>query len=198
MSSDLKKLVPSATSAKTAHSRRLCYLSRDYLTRHACKPNAPSQNQLLRDLTAEAGQLGSSACVHCLYSPDSRSRRLWLKKHPEDALPACTVSGNGMVVPDTRYPVNRFLRSLSVQDMDFARLGTDAWTAMYAHHTVREKPDTVNAVFFGDHHLADVLVIVGTDSRDGSPILARPWLTVMTDAASGAIVSSVVTLRPTA
>ena len=68
--------------------------------------------------------------------------------------------------------------------------------AVYAHKTVRDKPDAVNAVFFGDHHLADVLVIVGTDGRDGSPILARPWLTVMTDAASDAIVGSVVTLRP--
>ena len=196
MSSDLKKLVSSTTSTKTAHSRKLCHLSRDYLTRHVCKPNAPSQNQLLRDLTAEAGKLGAAACVRCLYNPDSRSRRLWLKKHPEDVLPACAVSGNGMVVPDTRHPVNRFLRSLSAQDMDLARLGKDAWMAVYAHKTVRDKPDAVNAVFFGDHHLADVLVIVGTDGRDGSPILARPWLTVMTDAASDAIVGSVVTLRP--
>ena len=196
MSSDLKKLASSAALSKTAHSKKLCHLSRDYLSRHACKPNAPSQNQLLRDLTAEAGKLGASACVRCLYNPDSSSRRLWLKKHPGDTLPTCAVSGNGMVVPDTRHPVNRFLHSLSSQDIDFARLGTDAWTAVYAHKTVRDKPNAVNAVFFGDHHLADVLVIVGKDSRSGSPILARPWLTVMTDAASDAIVGSVVTLRP--
>lgn len=196
MSSDLKKLISPPQLAKPVHSKKLCLLSQDYLAHHYCKPNAPSQNQLLRNLSYEAERLGTKACSHCPYNSASRTRQLWLKRHPDASLPCCPSAGNGMIVPDTRYPINRFLASLSEQDIAYARLGSEYWTSFYAHKTVRVKPDTVNAVWFGDHHLADVTVIAGTSKKDGSAILARPWLTVVTDAASDAIVGSVVTLRP--
>lgn len=196
MSSDLRKLVNPTSSAKIAHSKKLCCLAQDYLAHHYCKPNAPSQNQLLQNLSTEADRVGKKACARCPYNPDSRARQQWKKKHKEPELPVCNVSGNGLIVPDTRYPVNRFLHSLSEQDIDFQRLGPEYWQTFYSHKTVREKPETVNSVHFGDHHLADLMVIIGKDKTDGSPILARPWLTVMTDAASDAIVGSVVTLRP--
>ena len=196
MTSDLKKLIRPVFPAKTVHSRKLCFLSQDYLACHHLKPNAPSQNQLLRNLSAEAERLGSKACTRCPYNPVSCSRQQWAKMHPDTFLPDCPVSGNGMIFPDTRYPVNRFLASLSEQDVAFGQSGLEVWTAFYAHKTVRKKPETVNAVWFGDHHLADVVVIAGTNKKDGTPVLARPWLTVVMDAASNAIVGSVVTLRP--
>ncbi len=110
MASDLKKLIRPAFPSKTVQSRKLCLLSRDYLTCHHLKPNALSQNQLLRNLSAEAERLGSKACTRCPYNPVSRSRQQWTKNHPDTFLPDCSVSGSGMIFPDTRYPVNRWDR----------------------------------------------------------------------------------------
>ena len=194
MSSDLKKLLPPA-STRPAASRKLCPLAQEYLACRYLMPNAPSQNQLLRDLSDQAYKLGKSICSRCPYNPTSAAHRRWHRAHPDTPLPNCTDAGQGMIIPSTRYPVNRFLASLSEQEVALGQRGSDYWTTHYAPKTVRTKPETVNAVWFGDHHLADVLVIAG-HQKDGSPILARPWLTVVTDAASDAIVGSVVTLRP--
>ena len=194
MSSDLKKLMIT-TSHRPAASRNLCPLAQEYLACRYLMPNAPSQNQLLRDLTTEADKLGKDICSRCPYNPDSSAHRRWHQTHPDVPLPDCSAAGQGMIIPGTRYPVNRFLNTLSEQEIALGRRGSDYWTTHYAPKTVRTKPDTVNAVWFGDHHLADVLVIAG-HKKDGSPLLARPWLTVVTDGASDAIVGSVVTLRP--
>ena len=194
MSCDLKKLLITK-SPRPAASRKLCSLAQEYLACRYLMPNAPSQNQLLRDLTTEAGKLGKDICSRCPYNPASAAHQRWHRTHPDTPLPDCSVAGQGMIIPDTRYPVNRFLNSLSEQEIAFGRRGSDYWTTHYAPKTVRIKPDTVNVVWFGDHHLADVLVIAG-HKKDGSPILARHWLTVVTDGASDAIVGSVVTLRP--
>lgn len=195
MSGDLKKLVAPPPPHR-CHSAKLCLLSQDYLSYHFLKPNAPSQNQLLRDLTAEAQHLGKKACARCPYHPASRSRLRWEKLRPQDPLQTCRVYGKGLLVPSTRYPVNRYLHAVSEQDIALGRMGPEYWTSYFAHKTVRKKPSAVNTVWFGDHHLADVTVIAGKNRKDGTPILARPWLTVVTDAASDAIVGSVVTLRP--
>ena len=54
---------------------------------------------------------------------------------------------------------------------------------------VREKPQTVNEVWFGDHHQFDCFVLDET----GKPV--RPWLTAWYDAATGCLVGWV--LAPT-
>ena len=195
MASDLKKLL-SPLAPAVGCSRKLCHLAQEYLVYRFLLPNAPSQNQLLRDLSAVSEQMGKKACARCPYNPAAVARRRWHHAHPDSELPACTMAGEGMGVPATRYPVNRFLASLPEQELALGRFGTEYWTTHYAPKTVRTKPERVNAVWYGDHHLADVLVIAGTSKKDGSPVLARPWLTVVTDAASDAIIGSVVTLRP--
>ena len=195
MASDLRKLVLDPAPG-IARSHALCLLAQDYLAYHFLRPNAPSQNQLLRNLIDEAARLGTGACTRCPFQDASAARTKWDKRYPEHSLPACSTTGKGMIIPGTRYPVNRFLASIPRQDIAFGRSGAEVWTTLYAHKTVREKPETVNAVWFGDHHLADVVVIVGTDAKTQEPILSRPWITVVTDAASNAIIGSVVTLRP--
>ena len=136
-------------------------------------------------------------CGRCPFAPTSEAHAKLKKKYP-DIIVACPISGNGMVVPETRYPVNRFVRSLDRQVLFYGRKGYNAWADLFLHKTMRDKPLLVNAVWFGDHHLADVMVIVGCDKKTQEPLLARPWLTVFTDAATDAVVGSVVSLHPNA
>ncbi|GHU71727.1 hypothetical protein FACS1894184_18900 [Clostridia bacterium] len=174
MKSDLRKLVSPQTGI---HSKKLCSLAMDYLIYHHLRPNHPSQNILLESLNKEAESLGKLACKRCAYNS------------------SCLFDKSGMVCTAGRWTVNRLLSSISDQQAAFSRSGRNFWEAHYAHKTKRDKPESVNTVWFGDHHLADVIVIVGSDANK-QPICARPWLTVVTDAASDAIVGSIVTLRP--
>ena len=100
-----------------------------------------------------------------------------------------------MLYPASKDPFNRFLSSLSDQDLKFAREGENAWRDEFMHVTMRDRPEKVNAVHFGDHHLGDVELICGHD-KNGKPIIKRPWLTCDHDSASGALVGSVVSIRP--
>jgi len=174
MKSDLHKLI---APVSCRHSKRLCELSKDYLAFHHLRPNHPSQNKLLAKLQSEATLRGKGICRRCPY-----------KK-------SCQHEKNGMVCTTGRWAVNRFLATISEQDTTFVRKGRVNWEAGFAHKTKRDKPEFVNAVWFGDHHVTDVVIIVGLDANK-KPVLARPWLTVVTDAASDAIVGSIVSLRP--
>lgn len=192
MSCDLKKLIH---PPHVYHTNRLCLLARDYLRHRYCLPNHPSQNQLRRDLEQEALSCGAAICDTCVYNEASKNRAKQFRRHPSE-LPVCPNVGSGMLFPDNRYPVNRFIATLSEQEVAYGQQGPEFWMESYAPKTVRNRAEKVNAVWFGDHHLADVVVIAKHDEKTGKDILARPWLTVCTDSASSAIVGSVVTLRP--
>ena len=131
MSSDLKKLLTPPRPSPAA-SRKLCSLAQEYLTCRYFMPNAPSQNQLLRDLTTTADKLGKGICARCPYNPVSAVHRRWHQTHPDTPLPDCSFSGHGMIIPSTRYPINRFLASLSEQEIALGRRGSEYWTTHYA------------------------------------------------------------------
>ena len=194
LSSELKKLV---NSPKVYHSQSLCALTEHFIIYHLSLPNAGSQAHILRELIKEALALGRDICNRCPFNPVSANHARLKKKYPE-MIVVCQFAKNGLVVPETRYPINRFVQSLNRQQLFYGRKGYNAWADTFLHKTIRDRPLLVNAVWFGDHHLADVMVIVGYDKKTKEPLLARPWLTVFTDAATEAIVGSVVSVHPNA
>ncbi len=72
----------------------------------------------------------------------------------------------------------------------YGRYGSRYWDAKYLQKAVREKPQLINEVWFGDHHMLNIFVV----DRDGRII--RPWLTAWMDAASSALVGWMLTLQP--
>lgn len=180
---------------KTYKSRQLCQLSESFIAYRFSQPNAGSQNEILNDLRSTAAKLGKTACNRCPYNQESKSHQRLKTRFP-DAVIKCRTVGSGMIVPESRYPVNRFLASLPDQEICYGRQGYNAWADRFMHKTIRTKPPSVNEVWYGDHHLCDVIVIIGKDMKTGAPILGRPWVTACSDAASDALVGSVVTLRP--
>lgn len=100
-----------------------------------------------------------------------------------------------MLSPASKDPFNRFLSSISEQEITFSRRGPNAWEDLFMHVTKRDRPERCNSVWFGDHHLADNVVICGYDDK-GKPILKRPWITCNYDSASTSLIGSVVSVRP--
>ena len=100
-----------------------------------------------------------------------------------------------MLYPNSRDPFNRYIESISKQDIAYVHDGPNAWRDEYMPMTVRDRPEKANSCWYGDHHLGDLVIIAGYE-KNGKPILKRPWITCNHDAASSSIVGSVISVRP--
>ena len=141
-------------------------------------------------LQEEAERLGENACDMCPYCAGSSVRsemsRAELGKFPE----CDKASGHGMIVPNNRYAVNRYMAQIPQAVKDFGRYGDRYWAAHHMQKARRDKPTRVNECWFGDHHRFDLFVL----GEDGVPF--RPWLTAWTDACSGEFVGWMLTAEP--
>lgn len=192
MHSDLRKLIK--PSNHIYQPRDMCDLSKDYSTFEWSKPNHLAKVLIHEKLKEEAKSWGTSICDRCPYNPESRNNSKFSDRYPERSF-SCDRFGSGMIYPASKDPFNRFLSSLSDQELIFAREGPNAWRDEFMHVTKRDRPEKVNAVWFGDHHVGDVELLCGCD-KNGKPIIKRPWLTCNHDSASGALVGSVVSIHP--
>lgn len=95
-----------------------------------------------------------------------------------------------MRVPECRQTLSRMLAAIPSDEVTLARRGVKAWKDDHMFMAVREKPQTVNEVWFGDHHQFDCFVLDET----GKPV--RPWLTAWYDAATGCLVGWVLCTNP--
>lgn len=189
MSTPIKLLID---RPKYYRSTRLCPLSEQYILYYYCLPNHPKQNEILRMLSSTAIAQGKDICKKCPYNNNSTNRKKVLKI--DDNCEICQKAGNGMIYPNSRHPINRFVQSIPSENIVYGRLGPNVWESFFASKTIRDKEIEVNQIWFGDHNLADVMVIA-KERKDKPPILARPWITMFTDEASNAIVGAVVSLR---
>ena len=192
MHSDLRKLIE--PSNHIYQPRDMCNLSKDFSVFEWSKPNRLAKVLIQKKLEEEAKIRGASICDRCPYNPNSRNNKKFSDRYPEYSF-SCDRFGSGMIYPASNDPFNRFLSSLSDQELTYAREGSNAWRDEFMHVTKRDRPEKVNAVWFGDHHVGDVELLCGHD-KSGKPIIKRPWLTCNHDSASGVLVGSVVSIRP--
>ena len=192
MHSDLRKLVK--PSSHSYQPRDMCDLSKDFSLFEWSKPNHLAKVLIQGKLKEEAEAQGAVICDECPYNPNSKNNSRYSDRYPERSF-SCDRLGNGMIYPASKDPFNRFLSSLSEQELTYAREGPNAWRNEFMHVTKRDRPEKVNAVHFGDHHLGDVELLCGYD-KNGKPLIKRPWLTCNHDSASGALVGSVVSVCP--
>ena len=192
MKSDLKKLV--SVSPKIYHPQSMCRLSEDYAKFEWSKPNHLAKIEIQSKLEEEARALGREVCDRCPYNANTSSHKRFLSRYPELNF-CCSKMGGGMLYPASKDPFNRYLSSIGEQELKYSREGANAWRDEFMHVTKRDKPELVNAAWFGDHFLGDVLLIFGYD-KNKRPILKRPWHTCNLDAASSALVGSVVCAIP--
>lgn len=169
--------------------KAMCQMACDLVERDMCDDRKFPQALILERLQGIAKEYGDCACDSCPYCEWSDVRKD-IKPQELAEYAICEQATGRMVVPENRYPINRFAKTISPQQLEYARYGKRSWEAMYMHKTRRAKPDKVNECWFGDHHKLDLFV------QDENGRIVRPWLTAWMDAYSGVFVGWALTLEP--
>jgi len=168
--------------------RSMCLYAREYMARLMLDSRKPPQSEVMDAVRKRAAELGPEACELCPYRNGTDARAEAMDRGEE--LPMCREDGTGMLAPESRHAVNRAVKLIPQQVLDFARRGERYWESNHLMACKREKPTEANYGWIGDHHQIDVMVI----DRDGN--IVRPWITAWEDAMSSAIIGWMLTLEP--
>ncbi len=180
---------------KTARSdkglpRTMCLTAQEYIAAEYCTTDKVRQNVIYDNLKKQAAGLGPDFCAHCPHNPNSLAHAELKAKGQADDWETCEQAGNGILVPESRYAVNRFVRlGIPEQLKMVGRKGWKYWDDKLMPKAKREKPELINEVWFADHHVFDCDV-----NYKGKAM--RPWLTALTDARSNAMVGWAISFNP--
>ncbi len=182
-------LMRSMGRSDKGQARTMCAMAKDFIINRYCSASQVTMNKTLSNLKELAASLGAGACDICPHNLGSPYRAEMIRSGAVDEYAPCDQAGGGLIVPQSRCAVNRFVEHIPKQVIDAGRLGWSYWEAHYQPKALREKPETVNEVWFGDHHVFDLFVML-----NGKPV--RPWLTAWMDAKSNVIVGWALSVNP--
>lgn len=169
--------------------RTMCLLAQDRIRFSYMAPGKLSQNRVHAMLLELREKLGNEVCEECCHNPASSLRADMLARG-QDPGEECHACGQGLIVPESRCAINRYVSQLDPAVIELGRNGNKRFDDLYMPKARRDKPQMTNAVWFGDHHVFDLFVDVGGGKA------ARPWLTAWLDACSGCIVGWAICLNP--
>ncbi|MDL2258877.1 DUF1018 domain-containing protein [Eubacteriales bacterium OttesenSCG-928-K08] len=150
-----------------------------------------TQSTIYKKLCDRVEELGADACRKCWFNEGTLARQeLELSGKAGDYPPCTDPDKTGMRIPACRQTLSRILAAIPEDELTISRRGVAAWKNEHMVMTIREKPQEVNRVWFGDHHQFDCFVL----DEHGKPV--RPWITVWYDAATGAVVGWVISTNP--
>lgn len=187
----LQGIMDSTRRKDKGSPRQLCRMAQDFVHSQTCLSTRPMNRAIYANLLQVAKRLGEKACDVCPYNPASlyRAELISLGRMSSNEEP-CQHPREGMVVPGHYSTVDRFIQRIPERVKALGRYGNKYWDEKYMPKALRAKPEKVNEVWFGDHHVFDVFVT----GPEGKPV--RPWLTAWMDATSGALVGWVISLNP--
>lgn len=185
----LSAMAEGTTRRDKGKPRTLCQMAQDVVAYETCLSTRPTNRSIYDRLVKIAGQLEEDACLVCPHNEGALFRAQLINAGIPVESP-CPNAGEGMVVPQHFGTVDRFISRIPASVRAMGRHGMKYWEAEYMPKALRQKPDMVNEVWFGDHHVFDVFVI----GPDGKPV--RPWLTTWMDARSGCFVGWALSLNP--
>lgn len=171
--------------------RQLCQMAQDFVHSQTCLSTRPQNRAIFHHLKNIKKKLGEDACAVCPYNQASLYRAQLIqmgKMDPKES--PCDHPKEGLVIPQHYSTVDRFIQRIPASVKALGRYGERYWEAKYMPKALRAKPEMVNEVWFGDHHVFDVFV----QGPDGKAV--RPWLTAWMDARSGAFVGWAISLNP--
>lgn len=171
--------------------RSICPAAYQYVYGLYCNEVKRTQATVYGKLVARAQALGPEACKKCMFCEGTDARRELMRTGEINHYPPCTEPvKEGMRVPECRQTISRLLAAIPADEQTLSRRGLKAFKDDYMLMGIRQKPEKVNEVWFGDHHQFDCFVLDET----GHP--ARPWLTAWYDAASGSLVGWLLCKKP--
>lgn len=171
-------------------SRSMCLEARRFVVGEYLAPERRKQEAILAHLREHAKDMGCNACFECPYRAGSENREALMGSAEYQYYPECDQPGEGIIVPGNRSAINRLVATISEEEKCYMREGRKPWKAAFMMKANRKKPERVNEVWFGDHHVFDLFVL----DMQGKPV--RPWLTAWYDVASGCLVGWCISDNP--
>lgn len=175
----------------------MCLLSADFTYYLWFQKNTRySQNDILQQMK----KIDTFQCDICVYREGSSTRETFSKKYP-DHVPYCRLERDHILLPHNRKTINRLMARVPDQMACFCREGLRTWEARYGHFLLREKPQQVNLLWEGDHHIFDCFVRIRqtrsiNDVKQEREVLVRPVLTAWMDTGTSALVGWVISILP--
>lgn len=171
--------------------RQLCQLAQDYVHSESCLSTRPTNRAIYDRLKKVAEKAGQDACAACPYNEASLYRAQLMQQGGINRDERCHEDRKeGLIVPTHYGTVDRYIKQIPDGVKALGNRGVQYWKANYMPKALRAKPEKVNEVWFGDHHVFDVMVT----GPDGRPV--RPWLTAYMDAKSGVLLGPTLSLGP--
>ena len=119
-----------------------------------------TQATIYNKLVDKAAVLGPDACQKCIFCEGTEARARLMETGEINHYPPCAEPVKaGMRVPECRQTLSRMLAAIPSDEVTLARRGVKAWKDDHMFMALREKPQTVNEVWFGDHHQFDCFVL---------------------------------------
>lgn len=185
----LEGLMDKTMRSDKGKSRTLCLLAQDRINYSYLTNGRPSQNWVYMRLRELCDRLGPAICEECCHNPESCNRADMLARGADPG-EACRCAGSGMVIPSHHSSINRYVKTLDPAVVTLGRYGNKRFDDLYIPKVRRERPEQVNEVWFGDHHVFDLFVL------DSKGVARRPWLTAWMDACSGCFVGWLLSFSP--
>ena len=198
--SEMKKgQISKLINDKPSFHKTICPLAKNYILEMTFRPEEPTHEEILEDLILLKEKEGKDICGHCPFKEGTAehesAKNEIEEKYDTFPLTSCLHEPEGLIIPEDRSTIERFIKECSKTTIYYAEHDRHMWLMNQGHQVVRKKPTKINEVAFSDHHMIDMFVLVGY-TKDGQMVLAKPWVTVQMDTASGMITSSVVSLSP--
>ena len=109
-----------------------------------------TQATIYNKLVDKAAVLGPDACQKCIFCEGTEARARLMETGEINHYPPCAEPVKaGMRVPECRQTLSRMLAAIPSDEVTLARRGVKAWKDDHMFMAVREKPQTVNEVWFG-------------------------------------------------
>ena len=180
------------------YTKTICPYARDLILDRAFKKEPPSREEILADLKKikEDNPDLCSQCPHNMQSPVHEIAKNEInQKMSNFVLTECTREKNGLIIPENGSTVGRLISNEGEQARYLAKNNKQKFFVKYGSKALRDRCEFVGEVGCIDHHELDILVKVYNKTLNKYDIY-RPWVTMIIDSCSSAIVGSVISLHP--
>lgn len=185
---------------KVNYTKTICAYARDLIFDRAFRKEKMTNDDILQDLVKIKGD-NPDLCDRCPHNCSSQmheTAKNWIyEKASSFMLTECQRDkGNSIIIPESESTISRLLKNEGEQPIYLARNDRNQFLLKYGSKILRDRAQYTNEVFCADHSELDILVKIYIRSQNRYEIV-RPWLTLIIDSCSNAIVESVISLRPT-
>lgn len=184
---------------ESVYTKQICRYAKDLILERKFKKEPDPHNDILEDLRKIKADY-PDICSCCPHNKESiayeeAKQEIDQKMTNFNLIECHRENKNGLIIPKSESTITRFVNKEGEQAAYLAKTDKQRFMVKYGSKVLRDRCNFVNEVACLDHHQLDLLVKVYNRKKQKYEII-RPWVTMLLDSCSGAIVGSVITLQP--